>query len=547
MEKIVNVYNELRCKDKKQIANMPLENRIILSQLITNSAADSALRFAWVNRALAQSSNNVASNSAILSLGDDAPEEQKMARIITQKLREATGLTNPIEIFDEKDLEDYINSHKNIILKQNYPCDISNEILRFKRINNKNINFEVANSKEAYNVIESKKCLAEIAQKDKEWLKDKISEYVQFIIRKNNITFSKEEIEESCELMIDLVTTFLIPTKVYKGSIKGLFDLVKKLFTEGFLPVFKFNYSVSGYGVHYPKKSDGTYDIVELKEKLSNEDTLVDYLTEALNKNGQTIKKEELIKNIEQYGISLQKYIFGHEHSIGYFKPLSSKVESFCLSLTEFIVTDVIVEGTAHCGNTLHYDDNYIFEVLKHTKFNGKANLLHFSVEIILYLMYLNEKLINEPAEFKNIAVEDFGIQFIVNDMTGDVGIIEFNGRTPSCNFNHYHLLSKYGVGFENKGELPTQVGMFTNAKIMNSDYFKEIVKSGNEDVLIDNLIKKTREKFNNKCEIISIQIVNNDVTVNFVYFLDKDDDANEKLMDIKNFYRENFFKGEQI
>jgi hypothetical protein len=540
MKKIVDVYNDLRKKDKNLIANMPLENRIILSQLITNSAADSALRFAWVNRALAQSSNNKTNNSAILSLAD-APEEQLIARKITKLLREMTGLTNPIEIFNEEDLDNYISNHQNIVLKQNYPSNISSEMKMFQMINYNNIKFEIANSKEAYNVIESKKCLAEVAQKSKEWLKENVSEYVNFILNKNNLAFTNEELEESCELMTELVSTFLIPTKVYKGGIKGLYELVIKLFNNGFLPVFKFNYSVSGYGVHYPKKDDGTYDIEELKEKLSSENSLMDYLTESLNKNGQVIRKEELINNIEQYGITLQKYIFGHEHSIGYFKPLKNKADTFSLALTEFIVTDVIVEGTAHCGNILHYDENYIFDILKQTKFNGKANLLHFSVEIILYLMYLNEKLINNPSEFKNISVEDFGIQFIVNDNTGDVGIIEFNGRTPSCNFNHYHLLSKYGVGFENCNILPTQICMFTNAKIMKLSKFNKIVRDGNEKKLIKDLVEKTKEKFNERCEIISIQIVNGEVNVNFVYFLNEEDNAKDKLILIKDFYKDNF------
>jgi len=542
MEKIVNIYNELRKNDKNLIANMPLENRIILSQLITNSAADSALRFAWVNRALAQSSNSKTNNSAILSLVD-APEEQLIARKITKILREISGLTNPIEIFNEEELDNYIFNHKDIVLKQNYPSDNSSEMKMFQKINYNNIKFEIANSKEAYNVIESKKCLAEVAQKSKEWLKEKVSEYIIFILNKNNLAFTDEELEESCELMTELVSTFLIPTKVYKGKIKGLYELVIKLFNNGFLPVFKFNYSVSGYGVHYPKKNDGTYNIEELKEKLSSEDSLMKYLTEALNKNGQVISKEDLINNIEQYGITLQKYIFGHEHSIGYYKPLKNKADTFSLALTDFIVTDVIVEGTAHCGNTLHYDENYIFEILKHTKYKEKANLLHFSVEIILYLMYLNEKLINNPSEFKKISVEDFGIQFIVNDSTGDVGIIEFNGRTPSCNFNHYHLLSKYGVGFEYRNILPTQIGMFTNAMIMKLNKFNKIVKVGNEKNLIEDLVEKTKEKFNERCEIISVQIVNDEVTVNFVYFLNKEDNAKDKLTLIKKFYKDNFSK----
>lgn len=537
MEDIVGIYDVLRKKDKDLVGNIPLENRVILSQLITNSAADSALRFAWANRALAQS--NINQSSAIISLGEDVPEEQRLVRKVSKRLREKEKLSNPIEIFNEVGLKEFIenNNSDDIVIKQNYPSD-NDEIKRVLKYDFKGKTINIANTKEAYNVIESKKCLAIIAQKDKEWLQEKITEYVKYIIQKNKISLQDNEMEQNCNLMVELVSNFLIPTKTYKGNIEGLYNLVKVLVNENFLPVFKFNYSVSGYGVHYPKTDDGKYDIETLKTKMKDANCFIEYLTQQLNKNGQTISQNEIIKNIEKYGITIQKYISGHEHSIGYFKPLKQVSDKFSLALTEFIVTDVIVEGTAHCGNVLHYNDKYIFDILSKTKFSGKANLLHFCVEIILYLMYLNEKLITKPEEYKNMCVEDFGIQFIVNDETGDVGLIEFNGRTPSCNFNHYHLLSEYGKGFENKGVLPTDTVMFTNAEIMNSEEFCNIANQKiDEEGFLNNIIERTKKKFGNKCELISLQIVNGKLTVNFAYFLEKNENALQKLEIIKKFF----------
>ncbi len=537
MEKIVDIYNKLREKDKKNIKNIPLENRIILSQLITNSAADRALKYAWVNRALAQSTKKC--NSAILSLDKEAPKEQLLARKLSKGLREKQNLSNPIEIFDKDDFSNFIrNYHEdNIVVKQNYPSD-NDEIRRLNDFNFENKKIQIANTKEAYDIIESKKCLAEIAEKDRKWLEDKISEYVKYIFEKNKIEISYEQKNDSCKLMTNLVFNFLIPTRKYKGNITGLYSLVLQLVEDEFLPVFKFNYSVSGYGVHYPKTESGKYDIETFKKKLYNEETFINYLTEELNKNGQIILKEDLINNINKNGITLQKYIFGHEHSIGYYKPLEDISDNFCLALTEFVVTDVLVEGTAHCGNVLHYDDEYIFKILEKTKFNNKANLLHFSIEIILYLMYLNEGLINNPSEYKKMCVEDFGIQFIVNDETGEVGLIEFNGRTPSCNLNHYHLLSKYGVGFEKKNILPTNRVVFTNAKIMDIDKMDSVIKD--KDMIerfLNDILELNKQKFKNKCELVSLQIVNNDLSVNFAYFLKKQDNVNKILKEVKKIF----------
>lgn len=540
MEKIVEIYDTLRKKDKKLIGNIPLENRVILSQLITNSAADVALRFAWVNRALAQSNKN--RNSAILSLGEDAPQEQILARKLSKTLREKQNLSNPIEIFNEIEFSNFIKSNKEetLVIKQNYPS-YNEEMKRLKSFNLKNKKWKIANTKEAYDIIESKKCLAEISQKDKKWIEDKISEYVKYIIESNDIILKEEEIIESCKLMVDLVLEFLIPTKKYKGNVTGFYLLVLELIKNDFLPVFKFNYSVSGYGVHYPKTETGEYDIDRLKEKLCDEKTFIDYLTKELNKNGQTILKKDLIKNIEKNGITMQKYIHGHEHSIGYYKPLENISNNFSLALTDFIVTDVLVEGTAHCGNILHYDEKYIFEILNKTKFKNKANLLHFSVEIILYLMYLNEGLIDKPCEYNKMCVEDFGIQFIVNDESGEVGLIEFNGRTPSCNLNHYHLLSKYGDGFEEKNILPSNIVVFTNAKIMDINEMNNIITKDKGEEFIDSLVKETKQNFNKKCELISLQVVNGNLSVNFAYFLDKNENISETLRKIKDVFDRRF------
>lgn len=545
MESIVNIYNDLRKKDKKKIEGIPLENRIIISQLITNSPADSALRYAWVNRALAQSDKK--ESSAILSLGENAPKEQIYARKVSKKIREKNGLTNPIELFSKDDFKKFMEDKQveNIVIKQNYPSE-SEEMIRFNQMNSANYSFQIANTKEAYNVIESKKCLASISQKNKDWLSKNITEYIEYIINKNNIQMSINDLSENCELMTNLVSTFLIKTKIYKGEIKGLYDLVLELLKDNFWPVFKFNYSVSGYGVHYPKMANGQYDLEELKNKLKDEETFIQYLTDMLNKNGQKVSKDELMDNIKNYGITLQKYIYGHEHSIGYFKPLKNVADNFSLALTDFIVTDVIVEGTAHCGNILHYDEKYIFEILEKTKFKDKANLLHFSVEIILYLMYLNEGIINSPEEYQNVCVEDFGIQFIVNDESGDVGIIEFNGRTPSCNFNHYYLLSKYGIGFEEKNILPTKKVMFTNAKIIDSSKFCNIIENDYEEKFINSLLEKTNEIFKNKLEIVSIQVFENDVTMNFAYYLDIHENPSKELANIKNMLLTIFNREEQ-
>ena len=43
MNEILKLYTDLRKKDKKLIGTYPIDNRIILSKLITNTNADSEL------------------------------------------------------------------------------------------------------------------------------------------------------------------------------------------------------------------------------------------------------------------------------------------------------------------------------------------------------------------------------------------------------------------------------------------------------------------------------------------------------------------------
>ena len=40
-------------------------------------------------------------------------------------------------------------------------------------------------------------------------------------------------------------------------------------------------------------------------------------------------------------------------------------------------------------------------------------------------------KLVNNPEEFTKFNFEDFGIQLIIDNITGKIGLIEINGRIP--------------------------------------------------------------------------------------------------------------------
>ena len=76
MSEIFKIYTNLREKDKKLIGTYPIDNRIILSKLITNTNADLELKYVWINRAVAQVSGN--NTSAILGLDNLDPRNQKI-------------------------------------------------------------------------------------------------------------------------------------------------------------------------------------------------------------------------------------------------------------------------------------------------------------------------------------------------------------------------------------------------------------------------------------------------------------------------------------
>lgn len=534
-KKITSIYDELRNNDKARVGSIPLKDRLILSQLITNSPADKALRFAWANRSLAQAC--LSNSSAVLALGD-APEADLLARRASLMMRKKLGLVSPCEINNQGDLTEFLNrtNVSRLVIKQNYPCD-NEEFFRAINFNFGKSKLEIANRKIDYDVIESKICLANVALKSESWMKHETERYLRFIVKKNNINLSEQELMDSAGIMKSLVSKVLIPTKIFKGSVDDLVVEVRVLIAENFLPVFKFPYSVSGFGVHYPKNLDGSYNISELKRALSSGGEFIGYLTDALNKNGQIVDQASLAHNISHYGITLQKHIYGHEHSVGYFKPLPSQASSFCLGLSDLVLTDVLVEGTGHSGNVLHYDTSYLHRILRNTPFNNQPNLLHFSIELILYLMYLDQKRIDNPEDFERVCVEDFGIQFIVNDAMGEIGLIEFNGRTPSCNLNHFYLLSKYDLDSEDATILPSKSVLFTNAKIMSASKF-----CGMKDRLesfITNLIKNTSDKLGDKCELVALQTSDGDLTVNFAYFLDhhKGQKLGSCLENIKKFF----------
>jgi len=543
LKNIASTYDELRNNDKAKVGNILLKDRLILSQLITNSPADKALRFVWANRSLAQACRS--NSSAVLALGD-APEVDLLARKASLMMRKKLGLISPCEINNQDDLTEFLNrtNVSVLILKQNYPCD-NEEFFRAINFNFGKTKLEIANKKIDYDVIESKMCLANVGRKSGSWMKYEIERYLRFILKKNNINLSEQEILDSARIMKSLVSKFLLSSKIFKGSMDDLATEVRTLIEENFLPVFKFSYSVSGFGVHYPKNLDGSYNISELERALSSGGELLGYLTDALNKNGQTIDRATLEHDISYYGIILQRHICGHEYSAGYFKPLSSQASDFCLGLNDLVVTDVLVEGTGHSGNVLHYDASYLHRILRSTPFNNQPNLLHFSIELILYLMYLDQKMINNPEDFERVCVEDFGIQFIVNDATGEIGLIEFNGRTPSCNLNHFHLLSKYNLDSEDATILLSKSVLFTNAKIMHASEF-----CGMKDRLesfVMSLIKNTNDKFGNKCELVSLQTTNGDLTVNFAYFLDhyREQQLGSCMDNIKKFFLHSIDKAE--
>ena len=289
MSEILELYTSLRNKDKKRIKTYPIDNRIILSKLITNKNADSELKYVWINRAVSQVSDN--KTSAILGLDNLDLRSQKISRRMTLKLRKIKGLNVPFEINNSNDFNNFMDNNKQdfIIIKQNYPNYSNEEISELKNYNFRNKKVIYANSEEGNKIIGANECLEKLYIKDRDWIKKNIEKYLKYFYKKNNLVQSEEAISEKLNIMLKLVEALLIPCELYKGEIKGLRMKIKELLKKGFLPVFKFSDSISGYGVHYPKSKNGEYNLNEIKEVIKKDTKLQRYLVEALNKNGQKI------------------------------------------------------------------------------------------------------------------------------------------------------------------------------------------------------------------------------------------------------------------
>lgn len=184
MNEILKLYTDLRKKDKKLIGTYPIDNRIILSKLITNTNADSELKYVWINRATAQVSDN--KTSAILGLNNLDSKEQQISRRMTLNLRKTRGLNTPFEINNSNDFDTFMNSNKEnfIIIKQNYPNYSNEEISELKKYNFKNKKIIYANSEEGNKIIGSNECLEKICRKDKEWLRNNIEKYLIYFYKK---------------------------------------------------------------------------------------------------------------------------------------------------------------------------------------------------------------------------------------------------------------------------------------------------------------------------------------------------------------------------
>jgi len=529
-DKVHIFYEKFQRKDGQKIGQILLDDRLILSQLVTNSPADNALRYVWANRSLAQVSHS--NSSAILSLGG-APKADLLARKASLIMRRRLDLAVPSEISNQEDLDKFLRRTRmsRLVIKQNYPSD-NEEFSWVKKFNFGTIKLEIANKKIDYDVIESKRCLANLCNKPESWIEHAIDKYLRFVLRKNDVILSEKEIIKSVEHIKMLTSSLLIPSKVFKGLISSLIDEIKKLTKENFFPVFKFPYSVSGFGVHYPKRKDGSYDIFELQQALKNDQVFLIYLAKALSKNGQKIDQKILKRSIEVGGIVLQKHISGSEHSAGYFKPLPSQAERFFLGINNLVVTDVLVEGTDHFGNVLCYESAYLSEILRNTLFEDQPGLFHLSIELILYLMYLDQKRVKSPKDFKFICVEDFGIQFIINKQGREVGLVEFNGRTPSPNFNHFHLLSKYNLDPSGHPAVPMKFVLFTNSIIISAKEFCN--EENNLAEFVDGIIKKVKHKYGNRCELVSFQIIDDNLTINYGIFF-KSKTKQKVAVDLKN------------
>lgn len=543
MNEILKLYTDLRKKDKKLIGTYPIDNRIILSKLITNTNADSELKYVWINRAIAQVSNN--KTSAILGLDDLEPRSQKISRRMTLKLRKIRGLNVPVEINNSNDFNIFIDNNKEkfIIIKQNYPNYSNEELSELKNYNFRDKKIIYANSEEGNKIIGSNESLEKICRKNKEWLKSNIEKYLKYFYKKNNLEYNKS-FQESLTTMLKLVESLLIPCELYKGDIKGLRLEIKDLLKKSFLPVLKFSDSISGYGVHYPKDKDGNYNINEIEEAIKSDLKLEKYLVSALNKNGQRINRNYILNTIKTNGINLQKYIKGNDCAIGFFKPLEVYNKDFSLDIIDLDISEVLTDGTAHYGDVLHYDERYINKILKNTVFEQQEELMFLAISILIYLICLNEKLVKTPKEFSKFNFEDFGVQLMINNITGEMGLIEINGRTPSHNFNHFNLLSTYGEDFWKKWSNSDTKIFCTSTKLIKTSEFWKLVKNENdENRLIKYLVTNVEKRYGEKCQLLSFGVSEDYFLLYYLCILNEKDIPQDINNEITNFLKKSIEK----
>ncbi len=113
------------------------------------------------------------------------------------KYRKEENLPVPFEINSSKDFDIFINNCKEnyVIVKQNYPNFHNEEFLRLKKYDFKDKKIIYANSEKSNNVVGSNESLEKICAKSKEWIDNKVGEYLNFFYKKNNLKIVKEEYE----------------------------------------------------------------------------------------------------------------------------------------------------------------------------------------------------------------------------------------------------------------------------------------------------------------------------------------------------------------
>lgn len=539
MSDIFKLYSKFRNNDKKNIGMLPLENRIVLSKLITNSSADRELKYVWINRAVAQASCD--NSTAILGLFENDINEYKELRALTLQLRKKQNIPIPFEIKNNEDFKEFIKKCKKnyIIIKQNYPNYKNEEYNKIKELDFGDLNVINANSEEGNYIIGANECLERLYQRNSEWIDKNIEDYISYFYKKNNIEIIEKEYKMSIDKIKNLTKSLLIPIEFYCGDIEGLRNKIKELIKTDFYPVLKFSDSISGYGVHYPKDFDGNYSKKEINKYINSDEEFLEYLVDSFNKNGQEIDKKFIEKNINNKGIMLQKFIHGKDYAIGLFKPLKIYKNDFKLNIIDITLSEVLTDGTAHYADVIHREKEYLNEILKNTEFKFQEDFLYFAVEIIIYLLYLNENIIRKPDEFENINFEDFGIQFMVDDKTGEVGLIEINGRTPSHNLNFFNLISTYGYDYNQK-TINNKI-LCTGTKIIEMKKLNKIFS--NEDLktkFVDNLIIETTKEYNGKLKIICFQKSGNQLVIYYNYYLGNNDVYNMKMNEITEFFKDN-------